>query len=254
MSRLRKPHDSIKAVGGLSNPSKMPCLSWSIPAETCKLGSLLHRNPNSVCSTCYALKGCYTFKSTVEAMQRRFNVLMRHERDGTWGEWARHWQRIFDFRLQQTNNALSKGKDTPMDDGRFWRWHDSGDIQSAEHFKSLCRIAHMCPDVFFWLPTKEAGMVMDALDQGFTIPTNMNVRVSIPLKDKGASGSLLLLLARSAQISFAGCHTDGHHDGDAFSLDGDDAFECDAYLKDGACKSCRDCWHPRNHLISYPEH
>jgi hypothetical protein len=236
----------------------MPTLSWSIPAETCKLGSLLHLNPKSVCHNCYAMKGCYTFKSTVDAMNRRFEILMRHQRDGSWDEWVNNWQRIFDFRLQQTNTALSKGKPTPRDDGKYWRWEDSGDLQSVEHFASLCRIAEICPDVDFWLPTKEAGMVSDYLDRcgnpETAIPTNMCVRISVPLKDRAPQGSLLLLLARSAQIAFAGCHTGGHHDGGDFIMDDYDTQECDAYLKEGECADCRDCWSAYNVFVSYPEH
>ena len=211
------------------------------------------------------MKGCYTFKSTVEAMNRRFEILMRHERDGSWDEWVEDWQRIFDFRLQQTRIALEKGKPTPKDDGRYWRWHDSGDLQSVEHFASLCRIAEMCPDVDFWLPTKEAGMVRKYLKgkPETAIPTNLCVRISVPLKDRAPEGSLLLLLAMSPQIAFAGCHTDGHHDGGDFIMDGYDEEspvwatmpqECDAYLKDGECADCRDCWDAYNIFVSYPEH
>jgi len=48
-------------VGGLSKPGKMPGWAIGIPAAECNTGSKLRLIPDSVCSTCYALKGCYVF-------------------------------------------------------------------------------------------------------------------------------------------------------------------------------------------------
>ena len=72
---LRFPDDglpTIKAarafVGGVSTPSKMPGLSWNISAKRCKLGSVLREQiENSVCASCYALKGRYRFRNVIDA-------------------------------------------------------------------------------------------------------------------------------------------------------------------------------------------
>ena len=56
-----KTSEALKIVGGLSKPSKMPGWAYGLPAAECKTGSKLAQVPGSVCSGCYALKGCYVF-------------------------------------------------------------------------------------------------------------------------------------------------------------------------------------------------
>jgi hypothetical protein len=41
----------------------------------------------------------------------------------------------------------------------YFRWHDSGDLQSLQHLLDIVRIAEQLPNVSFWLPTKEKGLV-----------------------------------------------------------------------------------------------
>ncbi len=62
-------------VGGLSETSKMPTMSISLPATLCKTGQKLRKVEGSVCSKCYACKGAYTWKATVDALQRRVDAL-----------------------------------------------------------------------------------------------------------------------------------------------------------------------------------
>jgi len=50
---------SLEIIGGLTQTEKMPGFSYSLPAQECKTGSKLRKIKNSVCSTCYALKGNY---------------------------------------------------------------------------------------------------------------------------------------------------------------------------------------------------
>ena len=47
-------------TGSMTRTSKMPGLSYSLPAWECKTGSKLRKVPGSVCASCYALKGNYT--------------------------------------------------------------------------------------------------------------------------------------------------------------------------------------------------
>ena len=70
-------------TGTLSNPSKMPCHGYSIPAIHCKIGSLLAKKRGTVCSNCYALKGRYVFPNVQAAMEKRFNAVMNSP---TWVE------------------------------------------------------------------------------------------------------------------------------------------------------------------------
>ena len=102
---LKKEANQI--VGGLSAPGKMPCPSINLPAVACVTGSKLAKVPGTTCHGCYALKGRYRFPDTVKAMNRRLAALQ-------------------DSRWVRAMVVLMK-------DRKYFRWHDSGDIQSAWH-------------------------------------------------------------------------------------------------------------------------
>lgn len=63
--------NNLQIVGGLSKPSKMPGWAYGLPAPECKTGSKLRDIPNSTCSGCYAMKGCYVFPVVQAAQYRR---------------------------------------------------------------------------------------------------------------------------------------------------------------------------------------
>ena len=71
-----KKSEAKLIVGGWSKPSKMPCKSYSIPAEACKTGSKLREQAGTVCSDCYACKGMYRFPVVQAALQRRLDSLV----------------------------------------------------------------------------------------------------------------------------------------------------------------------------------
>ena len=57
MSKLTEARDY---VGGLSNPSKMPCMSYGLPAQACNVGGTLRDIEGSTCQNCYAYdRGMY---------------------------------------------------------------------------------------------------------------------------------------------------------------------------------------------------
>ena len=62
-------------VGGLSKPSKMPGWAIGLPAAECKTGKKLVDVENSVCSGCYANKGCYVFAVVQAAQYRRLAAI-----------------------------------------------------------------------------------------------------------------------------------------------------------------------------------
>jgi hypothetical protein len=63
--------EAIKITDSFTKTSKMPGLSYSLPAWECKTGSKLRKIKNSVCSMCYALKGNYTRYKAIKAAQYR---------------------------------------------------------------------------------------------------------------------------------------------------------------------------------------
>lgn len=147
-------------VGGLSAPSKMPGFGYSIPAQNCRVGSLLRNVKGSVCFSCYAFKGRYSFPNVQNAMKRRLETISRP-----------YWTEAM------TELISRKAKKVP-----YFRWHDSGDVQDLEHLSKIVEIAKNLPSIFFWLPTREYAIVKKFLAEnpsGF--PANLTVRISAPM-------------------------------------------------------------------------
>jgi len=115
----------------------------------------------------------------------------------------------------------------------FFRWHDSGDLQSVEHLSMLVRIAKNLPQVSFWIPTRENVMVKQFLNQGNTFPDNFTVRVSAPMigrtpeKIAGTVGS---------------------------SVEDSSAFQCPSPKQGNSCQECRSCWNGKVENVSYSKH
>jgi hypothetical protein len=63
---------------------------------------------------------------------------------------------------------------------KYFRWHDSGDIQNVEHFAKIVEVARATPDCLHWLPTREAQIVASYTG---TLPDNLIVRVSAAMVD-----------------------------------------------------------------------
>jgi len=150
-----KVSEARENVGGLSNPSKMPSKSYGLPAQACKVGGQLRAVKGSTCENCYAYdRGMYGFPVVKNAQARRLATITRED-------WAPSMAR-----------AINKDK--------YFRWHDSGDIQNGEHFAKIVEVARATPDCLHWLPTREAQTV--AAYTG-TLPDNLIVRVSAAMVD-----------------------------------------------------------------------
>lgn len=210
-------------TGGLSRPSKMPCASYGLPARACGVGSKLYPIKGSICSDCYALKGFYTFGNVQETQYRRLSLVTR-----SMNSWA----------AAMVLSIRAEGNDV-------FRWHDSGDLQSISHLRAIVWIAEMLPEVRFWLPTKETGILAGYLaiqtsEMGDTppIPANLLVRVSTPLMDQDP-----------ANLHKRFAHTSGVHDvRPAFGV------QCMAPSQGGHCLDCRACWSSSVFHVSYHRH
>jgi hypothetical protein len=145
-------------VGGLSEPSKMPGYGYSIPAQACKVGSLLRKVKGSTCGKCYALKGRYVFPNVRKALERRLETISNPL-------WT----------AAMTELISRKAKKVP-----YFRWHDAGDLQSVEHLSKIVQIAKNLPGISFWLPTRETAIVKEFL-AGNEFPANLTVRISAPM-------------------------------------------------------------------------
>jgi hypothetical protein len=206
-----KTRDAKELVGSLSAPSKMPCHGYSIPATMCKVGSKLHNVPDSVCANCYALKGRYMFPNVQEALQKRA-VSLDDPR----------WVSAMVSQIRSTKNA-------------YFRWHDSGDIQSFGHLLNIVSIAEALPSVQFWLPTREYRLVTKYQEVFGDFPSNLTVRVSAHMVDvappRGFANTSTVHKANEPQ-----------------------GYRCPAPKQGNECKDCRACWDRDVYNVSYHAH
>ena len=165
---------------------KMPSPSFGIPTKYCKSGHIMADVPGAICGDCYAQSGTYNFPSTRDANERRYQKLMENP-----VEWGKSMARLIPLYSQMTKDELmglvpisSVNPDYPSIDDKegYFRWHDSGDIQSPQHLSLLMDIARATPSVNHWLPIHEPQMLRQFLNAGCDIPENMLVIVSSPMK------------------------------------------------------------------------
>jgi len=201
--------DARAYVGGLSAPSKMPCHSYNLPAHKCNVGSRLAKLYGSVCSDCYALKGRYLFPIVQRALERRLATIRKKN-------WASNMARSI-------NNAP------------FFRWHDSGDIQSLRHLHNIVDVANSTPDTLHWLPTREGKIVRDFL-RNQSAPSNLVIRVSGAMID----GPRPKHFAHTSTVHDRTIPTDSH--------------VCPASTQGNQCGDCRACWSQDVGNVSYPHH
>lgn len=209
-------------IGGLTATTKMPCPSYSLPAQACKTGSKLVSIKGSVCEGCYALKGFYRFKQGRNARDIRLASIYKPR-----------W-------VEAMVTALEARKDK-----EFFRWHDSGDIQSLMHLGNIMEVAKRTPNTKHWLPTREYKFVTDYVESGGEVPENMYVRISTYMID----GIPPLKLARRLNKLK---NVEGNILVSSVSKDKDIA-NCPAYTQEGKCGDCRKCWSSFENVI-YPFH
>lgn len=204
-------------VGGLSSPSKMPGYGYSLPATECAVGSKLRAVKGSTCSGCYAMKGRYAFPGVKAAMYRRLASLA-------------------DPRWVDSMAALINAR---ADRQPYFRWHDSGDLQSTEHLAAICRVAELTPGVNHWLPTREYRIVAEYRKSGGNIPPNLVIRMSAHMVGGnvptfGAPLTVSTVSRDDAQ------YPDAHH--------------CPARHQGNVCGDCRACWNPAVAHVDYHAH
>ena len=237
---------ALERIGGLSHPSKMPTASWSIPATACKLGSKLRKLPGTTCSNCYACKGCYTFKSTRQAMARRLDILQNVLSSCSMADdFVQDFATVLQVHYERTIKQIKRTGKPGKHDGRLFRWHDSGDLQSITHLHIIVHIAKACPNVVFWLPTREVGMVQRWLRTVGSFPPNLTVRLSLPRIDMQIPLAYRKL-TKHANVCLSGVHTTAKPIA-AFS---------DCHARKGsnyACDDCRKCTDSGVH-VSYAVH
>ena len=203
---------ALETINGFSKPSKMPCHSWSIPAKDCKTGSKLAKVEGSVCADCYAMSGFYRMGNVKSCLEKRLESLSNPK-----------WENAMTIAISGSEGS------------GFFRWFDSGDIQSLAHLKQIAQIAKNLPSIQFWLPTKEYGIVTEYLQEN-ELPENLTIRLSGFMVDGPAPIALAsrLGLVTSTVVS--------------------EGFTCPASSQGNKCLSCRACWDKGVSNVAYKHH
>lgn len=203
-------------VGGLTQTSKMPCKSYSLPTISCKTGYRMSQIVGSVCANCYANKGFYAmYSKTIEPAQ---HARLESINDELW--------------VDSIINLI--GNDS------YFRWHDSGDLQSLEHLEKIVQVCNGTPKTRHWLPTREYGIVKDYIAKHGKIPSNLVIRLSAMYPDKPVQ-------IPASLRGIAGIATSNVHTSKPIGQD------CNASKQGGKCLDCRACW-DRTKTVSYAMH
>jgi hypothetical protein len=141
--------EALKITDSFTKTSKMPGLSYSLPAWECKTGWKLSKVPGTPCFFCYAKKGNYTRYPAIKAAQyRRLDAIKNPL-----------WVEAMAARIKKL---------------KWFRWHDAGDVQSKEHMAKILEVCRLTPDTNHWLPTQERQF----LPAPEEVPANLVIRLS----------------------------------------------------------------------------
>jgi len=113
----------------------------------------------------------------------------------------------------------------------YFRWFDSGDLQSVDMLRDIAAIARALPRIKFWLPTREYSFVKEYLASE-KVPKNLTIRLSAHKID----GSIPNMgLPTSCIVSDPNNAT------------------CPAPRQGGKCLDCRQCWSKQSY-VAYKLH
>jgi len=199
--------EAKEITGGLSSPSKMPGYAYNLPAPMCITGRTLVDVIGSVCEGCYALKGRYRFPNVKDALNRRLNSLTHPQ-----------WIEAMTFLISHYSKKVP-----------FFRWHDSGDLQSVDHLKNIFEVCKATPEISHWLPTREAKFLK--LMDPEVLPKNLIIRMSSHMIDQAP----VKFWPWTSTVVKAG-------------------KTCPAQEQGNECGSCRNCWNKEISNVAYPLH
>jgi hypothetical protein len=208
------PKEAWDFICGLSAPSKMPCYSYSISAFDCQTGRKLAKILNSVCNKCYAVRGNYLFRCVKNAHANRLASITKPE-------WV-------DAIVTAIGNYESSG---------FFRWFDSGDLQSLAMLEKICQVAKRLPHIQFWLPTKEYKYVAAYVKKHGEFPSNLTVRLSAYMLEQTVPTHLMDKLGVVSSMVTKGQN-----------------FSCPSHKQNNKCLDCRLCWDKNQKIVSYHYH
>ena len=223
-SLFKTMKECYEILGSLSEPSKMPCYTYDLPASKCRTGSKLSKKPGTVCYGCYA--------ADLVEWAKKTNRWTYYALPSAKGANAYRFEAIKHPLWVPAMVAVLR-----MKKARYFRWHSSGDIQSIYHLRNIVMVAEACPSIRFWIPTREYEIV-DSYNRKYgDFPSNLAVRMSAHYIDEKppsdcSLGSMVINNREAPK----------------------EAVRCKAYTRDNFCGGCRACWTKEIPLIAYGYH
>ena len=208
---------------GLGRTSKMPGYSTALSAFDCPTGSLLAKITGTVCNKCYAMKGNYLFPDVKASHKARLAAIIHPL-------WVDAMSFLIARRCTIGDPELS-----------FFRWFDSGDLQTIDHLVKILEVARRTPGVHHWLATREVKLLKH-YDKGVKAglyplpPGNVTFRVSA---------------SRFGQPPLTNLPTWAN----TATVDWEQApHNCPAPKQNNSCGSCRACWDKSVPNVNYHQH
>ena len=196
----------------LSKASKMPCRSWSLQAlDTCPASKDASGDLVDACKGCYATSGNYRFPN-VKAPRV-------HNRE----DWKRDtW--VADM-IQE------------LDNDRYFRWFDSGDIYDVRLARKILEVCESTPWVKHWIPTRmhkfpKFTLVLQRLQSLPNVVLRLSSDSIMGETIEGPTTSAIATLVDAPKGSFV----------------------CEAYTRGGKCDTCRACWDKSISVVTYIGH
>lgn len=212
-------------AGSITQTTKMPCKSYSLPTVACITGYKMSKLAGSICASCYAMKGNYhMYANNIEPAQHaRLDAVLNACTD------------------EVAADAWVQSMATMIGSDSYFRWHDSGDLQSVRHLELIAMVCMETPDCHHWLPTREYGMVKEYIEKHGALPANLTIRLSAMYVDKPVIVPASLIGVAGVEVS--NVHKNGAPIGQV----------CSAPSTGGKCGDCRACFH-RTGAVSYAFH
>ena len=214
--------EAVNHTHALSETSKLPGKSTGISAFDCNIGMKLAKVEGTVCEECYAFRNFYLMPATKIAHDKRLQLMLE---DPLWEDAMTVQVRILKM--------------------PYFRWFDSGDLQSVYNLERIVRVCERTPSIHHWLPTKEYQLVAEFLLKGGKIPENLSLRLSGYKFDdpppKFRYGHVLSQLQTSTAT-----HLD--EDEQPVAVHG---HLCPAHWQKGECGDCRACWSKEVPNVTY---
>ena len=209
----------------LTQTSKMPGPSWSLPAH-----KACPRANGTICDSCYAAKGCYRYSSTQNAQAARF-------------AWTVESMRTAPGRIAWIAAMVAGIIQSGCD---YFRVHDSGDMFSPAYAECWLAVCLALPGIRFWIPTRswqQPNSPLPVFDPLLNTLRKLAALANVALRPSALNfGDVAPVVAGLHAGSTAAMH------------DGMRAAQCPAPQQGGNCGDCRVCWDSKETAVSYSKH